>query len=65
MSQQPLAAAGAQQAGAHFEPQLSLGLQQLRWYVNTFGQAGRQITGLQQVGWQEGAQPQLFSAPQQ
>jgi hypothetical protein len=33
--------------------------------VNTFGQAGRQITGLQQVGWQEGAQPQLFSAPQQ
>jgi hypothetical protein len=39
------------------------GLQHERWYVHTFGQLGRQMTGRQQFGWQLGAQPQHFSPP--
>tara|TARA_R110002072_G_C7972346_1_gene534906 strand:- start:4768 stop:5589 length:822 start_codon:yes stop_codon:yes gene_type:complete len=61
-------AAGAQQLG--FAGQQLLGLQHgaccvetFLWYSNVVPQHGRAMVGLQQRGWQVGAQPQLLAAP--
>jgi hypothetical protein len=61
-------AAGAQQLGLAGQqlPGLQHGaccVETFLWYSNVVPQHGRAMVGLQQRGWQVGAQPQLFAAP--